>query len=74
MRSRIQYGPEPRFPDFSMSSTDVRRFSYRRTGMKIYFAFIVTAWGAACMFLPLWGRPKGWISGELFMVFGFVAL
>jgi hypothetical protein len=49
-----------------MSGKDVRRFRYSRSGMKIYIACLVAAFGGVSIYLLLWYRREGWVGAVLF--------
>jgi hypothetical protein len=58
-----------------MSTDEIRRFSYKRTGIKIYFAFLLLAWALGFILWPILSRPRSWISLEMFFsVPGFIFL
>jgi hypothetical protein len=49
----------------SPSDSEIRQFSYRDIGFRIYAMLFLLAWAGLCIWLPFSQRP-GWFGGEIF--------
>lgn len=48
-------------PPEAMSGSEIQRFSYGRTGIKIYSGFLLVAWILGLILWPIWSKPRGWM-------------